>query len=125
MHRLASAAAAASRPAGAILPALADARLRHGDRDRAIRDAIADVLAEGAVGIGFQPVVDAATGGVVGWEALARGPQGTPLERPDRLFAAARSAGRLDELDWLCQRLALRAAMRAGLRGAQVLFLNV
>ena len=108
-----------------ILPALTAARLRHGDRERAIRDAVADVLAEGAVRIGFQPVVDLDSRAVVGWEALARGPQGTPLERPDRLFAAARAAGRLDELDWLCQRLALQAGLRAGLHGGQVLFLNV
>ncbi len=108
-----------------VAAALAEARLQHGDRSRAIRDAVADVLAEGAVEVGFQPVVELATGDVVGYEALARGPRGTPLERPDRLFAAARAAGRLDELDWLCQRLALRAALDAGLRSGQVLFLNV
>jgi EAL domain-containing protein (putative c-di-GMP-specific phosphodiesterase class I) len=108
-----------------VAAALAEARLQHGDRTRAIRDAVADVLAEGAVEVGFQPVVALATGDVVGYEALARGPRGTPLERPDRLFAAARAAGRLDELDWLCQRLALRAALDAGLRAGQVLFLNV
>jgi EAL domain-containing protein (putative c-di-GMP-specific phosphodiesterase class I) len=127
MHRLATPGRRSRKGAGAgaVLPALADSRLRHGDRDRAIRDAVADVLAEGAVRVGFQPVVDLAGGGVVGWEALARGPHGTPLERPDRLFAAARAAGRLDELDWLCQRLALQAALRAGLHGGQVLFLNV
>lgn len=108
-----------------VAAALVEARLEHSDRARAIRDAVADVLAEGAVEIGFQPVVALATGEVVGYEALARGPRGTPLERPDRLFAAARAAGRLDELDWLCQRLALRAALEAGLRHGQVLFLNV
>ena len=86
---------------------------------------LADVLAEGAVEVGFQPVVDLATRAVVGYEALARGPRGTALERPDLLFAAAREAGRLDELDWLCQRQALNGALAAGLRAPQVLFLNV
>jgi EAL domain-containing protein (putative c-di-GMP-specific phosphodiesterase class I) len=125
MHRLALPGVRTRKRADGILPALAEARLRHGDRERAIRDAVGDILAEGAVHVGFQPVVDLASGAVVGWEALARGPQGTPLERPDRLFAAARAAGRLDELDWLCQRLALQAALRAGLHDGQVLFLNV
>jgi EAL domain-containing protein (putative c-di-GMP-specific phosphodiesterase class I) len=41
------------------------------------------------------------------------------------MFAAAREAGRLDELDWLCQRCALTAALDAGLRAPSVLFLNV
>jgi EAL domain-containing protein (putative c-di-GMP-specific phosphodiesterase class I) len=126
MHRLARGGLGGRTKGAAAFPeAIAAARLRHGDRERVLRDAVADVLAEGAVRIGFQPVVDLDGGHVVGWEALARGPQGTPLERPDRLFAAARAAGRLDELDWLCQRLALRAALGAGLHGGQVLFLNV
>jgi EAL domain-containing protein (putative c-di-GMP-specific phosphodiesterase class I) len=94
-------------------------------RSRALRNALADVLAEGAVDVGFQPVVDLASRRTVGWEALARGPVGTELERPDRLFAAARSAGRLDELDWLCQRTALQNALAAGVKGPSVVFLNI
>jgi EAL domain-containing protein (putative c-di-GMP-specific phosphodiesterase class I) len=94
-------------------------------RSRALRDALADVLAEGAVDVGFQPVVDLASRRTVGWEALARGPAGTELERPDHLFAAARAAGRLDELDWLCQRTALQNALAAGVKGPSVVFLNV
>jgi EAL domain-containing protein (putative c-di-GMP-specific phosphodiesterase class I) len=92
---------------------------------RSERTELADILAEGAVEAGFQPVVELATGAVVGWEALARGPRGSALERPDRLFAAARAAGRLEELDWLCQRTALRAALAAGVRAPCVLFLNI
>ena len=61
----------------------------------------------------------------IGWEALARGPRGSELELPDRLFAAARAAGRLEELDWLCQRNALRAALDAGVRAPCILFLNI
>jgi EAL domain-containing protein (putative c-di-GMP-specific phosphodiesterase class I) len=89
------------------------------------REAIGDVLAHGAVEIGFQPVVDIVTREPVGFEALARGPAGSELETPAALFAAARDAGRLDELDWLCQRTALNAALRAGLRAPAVLFVNV
>jgi EAL domain-containing protein (putative c-di-GMP-specific phosphodiesterase class I) len=92
---------------------------------RRLRDAVGDVLAHGAVEIGFQPVVDLVTREPVGFEALVRGPAGSELEAPAALFAAAREAGRLDELDWLCQRSALRAALRAGLRAPAVLFVNV
>ncbi|MEA2284374.1 MAG: hypothetical protein QOJ21_417 [Solirubrobacteraceae bacterium] len=89
------------------------------------RAAIGDVLAHGTVEIGFQPVVDLASRRTVGYEALVRGPLGSPLESPEALFAAARASGRLDELDWLCQRVALRGALGAGLRAPLVLFLNV
>ena len=92
---------------------------------RSMRNELADVLAVGAVEAGFQPVVDLGTGSVVGWEALARGPRGSALERPDLLFAAARAAGRHNELDVLCQRNALQAALDAGVRAPCALFLNI
>jgi EAL domain-containing protein (putative c-di-GMP-specific phosphodiesterase class I) len=92
---------------------------------RRTREAVGDVLAHKAVEIGFQPVVELMSRRPVGYEALARGPAGTELEAPAALFDAARDAGRLDELDWLCQREALRAALSAGLRAPAVLFVNV
>ena len=85
---------------------------------------IEDVLATGGVRSVFQPIVELDTGSVVAYEALARGPQG-PLERPDHLFAAAREAGRLAELDELCRRTALRGALEAGVLPPLTLFVNV
>ena len=111
--------------ASGVLPRLAEARLRHREGDRALRAALGDILAEGAVEIGFQPLVELATRSVVGWEALARGPEGTPLRRPDRLFAVARTTHRVEELDWLCQRRALQGALAAGPSQAHALFLNM
>jgi EAL domain-containing protein (putative c-di-GMP-specific phosphodiesterase class I) len=61
----------------------------------------------------FQPIVDLSTRRVVGWEALARGPAGSDLEFPDRLFAAARAAGLVAELDMLCAERALECALSA------------
>ena len=46
----------------------------------------------------------------MGAEALARGPEASPLHSPDALFAAARRAGRTAELDTLCRRAALAGA---------------
>jgi diguanylate cyclase (GGDEF)-like protein/PAS domain S-box-containing protein len=73
----------------------------------------------------YQPIVDIDTGGVVAYEALARGPEGSVLERPDRLFAAAAEAGRTVELEWACRIAAVRGALDGGLRPPFSLFLNV
>ena len=85
---------------------------------------IDDVLRAGAVRSVFQPIVELDTGRVVAYEALARGPQG-PLERPDQLFAAAREAGRLAELDAACRTTALTGAYEIGLQAPLTLFVNV
>ena len=73
----------------------------------------------------FQPVVELASGAVVGYEALTRGPVGTALENPDELFSAARRQGRLAELDWSCRCLAFRRALQACLLPPRRLFVNV
>jgi EAL domain-containing protein (putative c-di-GMP-specific phosphodiesterase class I) len=71
----------------------------------------------------FQPIVDLSTHTVMGLEALARGPAGTALEFPDRLFAAAAAADRLRELDILCSERALECALAAPVP-PPLLFLN-
>ena len=72
----------------------------------------------------FQPLVDLDSRRVVAYEALARGPQGSPLEMPAALFSVAREAGRLAELDWLCRTRALKVARDACLPEGTGLFLN-
>ncbi|SFF32568.1 diguanylate cyclase domain-containing protein [Blastococcus tunisiensis] len=81
-------------------------------------------LAPGGVRSVFQPIVELDTGAVVAYEALARGPEG-PLERPDLLFAAARTAGRLAELDGICRAAAFRGAVEQGLLAPLTVFVNV
>jgi EAL domain-containing protein (putative c-di-GMP-specific phosphodiesterase class I) len=72
----------------------------------------------------FQPLVDLSTGATVGFEALARGPAGSPLESPAALFGTAYRTGRVAELDWVCRSVALRTALDAGLNPALSLFVN-
>ena len=86
---------------------------------------LARALAPGGVRTLFQPIVDLVTRRPVAYEALARGPEGSALERPDLLFAAARAVGRLGELDWACRGAAVRNARAAGLLNARSLFVNV
>lgn len=73
----------------------------------------------------FQPIVDLKTGRVFGFEALARGPEGTALEQPARLFAAARAEGRLAELDAACQATAVASADTHAIQSPLTLFVNV
>ncbi len=86
--------------------------------------ALDHALRPGAIRAVFQPIIELETGCVVAYEALARGPEG-PLERPDALFAAAREAGRLAELDELCRAAAFRGAVEADLLAPLVVFVNV
>jgi EAL domain-containing protein (putative c-di-GMP-specific phosphodiesterase class I) len=82
------------------------------------------VLQASAIVSRYQPIVDLSTGQVAAFEALARGPQGSLLEFPDRLFAAARSAGRLHELDAACRSAALAGIRGSAIEGAVTLFVN-
>jgi diguanylate cyclase (GGDEF)-like protein/PAS domain S-box-containing protein len=88
------------------------------------RSALDELLRTGGVHSVFQPIVELDTGRVVAYEALARGPRG-PLERPDQLFAAAREAGRLAQLDQACRTAAFRGAVDNGLLSPLTLFVNV
>ncbi len=65
-----------------------------------------------------------ATGSVVAYEALARGPVG-PMESPLALFGAARRCGLLAELDEACRAAAIRGASELGLLEPLTVFVNV
>jgi EAL domain-containing protein (putative c-di-GMP-specific phosphodiesterase class I) len=71
----------------------------------------------------YEPIVRLSDRRVLGYEALARGPLGSGLERPPVLFAIAAECDREYELDNLCRKLALRNAR--GIRSHEKLFLNV
>jgi EAL domain-containing protein (putative c-di-GMP-specific phosphodiesterase class I) len=83
-----------------------------------------EVIARGIRAV-YQPIVDLSSGGVLAYEALARGPLGSPLESPGALFGAAGRQGRLAELDRACCAAALNGAARAGLRSPAALFVNI
>ena len=87
--------------------------------------ALDEVLSQGGLRAVYQPIVDLDTGDVVAYEALARGPVGSPMALPEELFAAAREARRVPELDWACRAAALQGALDAGLPRPRRLFVNV
>ena len=71
----------------------------------------------------FQPVIDLQRGGVVGYEALTRGPAGTDFQSPLELFGVAADSDLVFELDRACRLKALQSARE--LDPALKLFVNV
>lgn len=95
-------------------------------------EALDAVIAERSIVPLYQPIFDISDPKiprdekpVVAYEALARGPKGSPLEYPDRLFGTARACGRLAELDWVCRAAAVQGAIDAGLKAPFTLFCNM
>lgn len=82
------------------------------------------VIDERSVRSVYQPLVHLDSGDVIGYEALARGPAGSPVESPMALFAGAEALGRSVELDWVCRAAAYRGALDAQLDPSLTLFVN-
>src|SRR3954467_3537101 len=98
----------------------------------ALAEALDEIIRERSIVSVYQPIYDISNPElaredypIVAYEALARGPAGSPLQHPDRLFGTARAAGRLAELDWVCRAAAVRGAMDAGLTAPFTLFCNM
>lgn len=70
----------------------------------------------------FQPIVRLKDKSIVGYEALSRGPSGTPYENPYLLFTVAREVGLSFELDRVCRSKALTNARH--LKEGILLFIN-
>ena len=68
----------------------------------------------------FQPIVRLTSGEVVGYEALGRG-----TEAPLQLLDRALREGRLAELDWIFQELAVGVARTGAWDSQHLLFINV
>jgi EAL domain-containing protein (putative c-di-GMP-specific phosphodiesterase class I) len=106
--------------------------------EQELANALDEVIRERSVVPLYQPIFDISEAGkmtpeerenaefpVVAYEALARGPKGSPVEFPDKLFGTARATGRLAELDWVCRVTAVQGAMDSGLKPPYTLFCNM
>jgi len=91
-------------------------------RQQSMTEELARIMAERAIETLFHEVIDRRERRVFGYEALVRGPSGSPLHLPLNLFAAASAFGRARELELLCIETALEAFVSRGLSGH--LFLN-
>ncbi len=68
------------------------------------------ILTRQAIHSVYQPIVRLESGEILGYEALARGPAGTPYEWPEALFTFARQSRLSRQLDHQCKMAALEAA---------------
>ncbi len=111
--QLAAALAEAREEAG--LTALVAARRR--------RQRLFDLVLSRQITSVYEPIVEVETRTVFGYEALARGPEGSELHSPRALFATATEQDLIYQLDCLCRQSGLRGAK--DLPGGAKLFLNV
>ncbi|WP_272699677.1 GGDEF domain-containing protein [Desulfovibrio sp. Fe33] len=81
------------------------------------------ILVQGWVSAHYQPILDFRTDTILGWEALARGPEGSAFRSPVMLFQTAEELGRLFALEKLCREAAIRNV--GELKDGQKLFLNI
>jgi EAL domain-containing protein (putative c-di-GMP-specific phosphodiesterase class I) len=87
----------------------ADLNLRLAGRER--RRQLMEILVHETVYSVYEPIVDARTLTVFGYEALVRGPGDTVFASPLQLFDVAEQEGLLFELDCLCRSAAIAGAM--------------
>ena len=90
---------------------------------RSVSLQIRRVLEERSLTTVFQPIFGFREGRMLGFEALVRGPEGSLIQTPAELFAAAAEEGVAVELNVLCISEILRAFVSRKLEGC--LFLNV
>ena len=111
--QLAAALAEAREEAG--LTSLVAARRR--------RQQLFDLVLSRQITSVYEPIVEVESRTVFGYEALARGPEGSELHSPRVLFATATEQDLLFQLDCLCRQSGLHGAK--DLPGGAKLFLNV
>jgi EAL domain-containing protein (putative c-di-GMP-specific phosphodiesterase class I) len=81
---------------------LAQAEKTSSPEDAMAECALRQVLAQHAVRTFLQPIVGFPDALLLGFETLARGPEGSPVEQADRLFGVAARMGRFYELESVC-----------------------
>ncbi|MDD3268496.1 MAG: EAL domain-containing protein [Syntrophomonadaceae bacterium] len=92
-------------------------------REHASWHLLKKVLEQKSIEILYQPIVSLKSGDCLGFEALSRGPAGTALESPAKMFKDAERFNCLMELETLCHDKAVYNATAE--LGQRYLFLNI
>lgn len=107
----------------AIEQARGDAELEARIEARSRRHKLFELVLRGEIRSVYEPIVECKSRTVFAYEALARGPEGSPLHSPYVLFAMADEEDLLFQLDCLCRRSGIAGAR--DLPKGTKLFLNV
>ncbi|CAG9001686.1 MAG: hypothetical protein CENE_03712 [Candidatus Celerinatantimonas neptuna] len=75
---------------------------------------LANILNKQNIATLFQPIWDHQHQEVIGYEALSRGPENTPLYSPSALLNQALKDNKEIQLEWLCIKLAVQRAAELG-----------
>ncbi|MBN8554587.1 MAG: EAL domain-containing protein [Deltaproteobacteria bacterium] len=95
----------------------------NGDRFlQQVNESLKEIIMDENIVTHFQPIVDLEDGSIFAYEALSRGPKGSPMESPLMLFGIADKANLSFEVDRLCRRKAIQNV--SGLAPHQKLFVN-
>ncbi len=108
-----------SAPATHFSATSADSRL--GVHGRLLR-AVYDVVGQRRLTPLFQPIVDMASGRIIGYEGLVRGPSDSQLHSPLKLLRLARQSGLSQEIEKLCCQVVVERFVELQLPGS--LFVN-
>ena len=92
-------------------------------KDNELEKHLKQIINKSDIRIVLQPIVSLRDGTTLGYEALSRGPEDSPLHNPDALFGVASDTGMLWELEQLCRTKALESISRYDF--PYKLFLNV
>lgn len=87
-----------------------------------VHESLKQIIIEESIRTHYQPIVDLKSGEIFAYEALSRGPEGSPMESPLMLFGVADKTNLSFELDRLCRRKALQNL--SGLGKSQKVFIN-
>lgn len=90
---------------------------------QAVRQDLLEIILDHRIYSVYEPIVEVEDKTVFGYEALARGPEGTPLHSPIAMFTTAEEFELVFELDCVCRESGLRGA--ADFPKDTKLFLNI
>ena len=82
------------------------------DMETELEKHLANIIQKEDILTVLQPIISLRDGAILGYEALSRGPEGSPLYNPDALFGVAAESGKLWELEQLCRTKALETVFR-------------
>ncbi|MDF2876712.1 MAG: diguanylate cyclase domain protein [Sporomusa sp.] len=88
-----------------------------------LKEELAIIIRDKKIAPVYQPIVNLKTGAIMGYEALSRGPAGSPLHYPIELFSVAVDNDKLLALEQVCREAAL--SHLNNLEKNQRLFLNM